>query len=47
MANKGLQFEHAVMYAATSRITGTRTKDQQKFFDGCFKVEYHTKRYSG
>ena len=33
MANKGLQFEHAVMYAATSRITGTRTKDQQKFFD--------------
>ena len=33
MANKGFErFEHAVMYAATSRITGTRTKDQQKFF---------------
>ncbi|WAX22927.1 hypothetical protein [Synechococcus phage S-M1] len=32
MANKGLQFEHAVMYAATSRITGERTREQQKFF---------------
>jgi len=33
MANKGLQFEHAVMYAATSRITGERTREQQKFFN--------------
>ena len=32
MANKGLQFEHAVMYAATSRITGERTRQQEKFF---------------
>ena len=32
MANKGLQFEHAVMYAATSRITGERTREQEKFF---------------
>ena len=32
MANKGLQFEHAVMYSATSRITGERTREQEKFF---------------
>ena len=37
MANKGLQFEHAVMYAATSRITGERTREQQKFFDEASK----------
>ena len=32
MANKGLQFEHAVMYAATSRIKEPRTREQEKFF---------------
>ena len=32
MANKGLQFEHAVMYAATSRINEPRTREQEKFF---------------
>lgn len=32
MANKGLQFEHAVMYVATSRIIG-RTKEQEEDFN--------------
>lgn len=32
MANKGLQFEHAVMYAATSRINEPRSREQEKFF---------------
>lgn len=32
MANKGLQFEHAVMYAATSRIKEPRTREQERFF---------------
>ena len=33
MANKGLQFEHAVMYIAKSRIVGTRSSQDQKDFD--------------
>jgi hypothetical protein len=32
MANQGLQFEHAVMYVATSRITGEKTLEQEKEF---------------
>lgn len=32
MANQGLQFEHAVMYVATSRILGQRTPEQEKEF---------------
>lgn len=32
MVNKGLAFEHAVMYAATSRIKEPRTREQEKFF---------------
>lgn len=37
MANKGLQFEHAVMYAATSRINEPRTREQEKFFSEAAK----------
>lgn len=32
MANQGLQFEHAVMYVATSRIIGDRTSEQEEEF---------------
>ena len=32
MANQGLQFEHAVMYVATSRIVGNRTAEQEAEF---------------
>ena len=32
LKNKGLAFEHAVMYAATSRINEPRTREQEKAF---------------
>lgn len=37
MANKGLQFEHAVMYVAKSRIIGQKTMEDQKDFDDAEK----------
>jgi hypothetical protein len=36
MANKGLQFEHAVMYVVTSRII-QKEQDHQKYFDDAAK----------
>ena len=33
MANKGLQFEHAVMYSAMSRVINKTTQNQKDFDD--------------
>ena len=33
MANKGLQFEHAVMYSAMSRVVNKTTQNQKDFDD--------------
>jgi len=34
MANKGLQFEHAVMYVVKSSIIGNKSSEDQRNFDG-------------
>ncbi len=35
--NKGLDFEHAVMYAATSRVNEPRSRENQEYFDEAAK----------
>ena len=38
MANKGLQFEHAVMYSATSRIINKSSQNQKDFEDASGRI---------
>jgi len=39
MANKGLQFEHAVMYSAMSRVTSKSSQNKKDFDDAAGRYE--------